>query len=47
MRVQPVLIYQREKNYQTTQGYIIRIIMKLQKLPGINKKEFPQDYKFS
>lgn len=21
--------------------------MKLQKLPGINKKEFPQDYKFS
>ena len=47
MRVKPQLIYQRERNYQTSLGYIIRIKMKLPKLPNIQKKEFPQDYKFS
>ena len=28
-------------------GKVIVVEMKLQKLPGINKKEFPQDYKFN
>jgi hypothetical protein len=47
MRVKSQLIYQRERNYQTSSGYLIRVKMKLQKLPNIQKKEFPQDYKFS
>lgn len=47
MRIRPLIIYERAKTHQTTYGYIIRIVMKLQKLPGINKKEFPQDYKFN
>lgn len=47
MRVEPQIIYERERTRQTTYGYIIKIVMKLQKLPGVNKKEFPQDYKFN
>jgi len=47
MRVKSVLIYQHEKTYQTTKNYIIRVKMKLVKLPSIKKKEFPQDYKFN
>jgi len=47
MRIKPLVIYQWARTHQTTQGYIIRIKMKLQSLPKINKKEFPQDYKFN
>ena len=47
MRIKPIIIYERERIHQTTQDYIIKIKMRLIRLPGINKKEFPNDYKFN
>ena len=41
------LIYQRKRTYLTTQGYVIKVIMKLFKSTDKSLLEFPEGYKFN
>ncbi|CAG8817558.1 4843_t:CDS:2, partial [Racocetra persica] len=43
----PELLLHIKEDFLMSSGKVIVVEMKLQKLPGLNKPEFPEDYKFS
>jgi hypothetical protein len=47
MRIKPEIRFHWKEDYLMMSGKIITIEMKLIRLPTINKKEYPNDYKFS
>ena len=47
MKIEPELEYYRKDKFWISSGKWITVEMKLVRLPKINKKEFPEDYKFS
>jgi hypothetical protein len=47
MRIKPELRIHEKANFFTSSGKVVILELKLIKLPHINKKEYPEDYKFS
>ena len=47
MWVEPEILLNRQEEFSTSSGKIIIVKVRLVHLPGINKKEYPDDYKFS
>ena len=47
VRIEPETKFHWKEDYLMSSGKEITIEMKLIKLPSIQKKEFPEDYKFS
>ena len=47
MRIEPEPKICEKANFFTSSGKVIILELKLIKLPYINKKEYPEDYKFS
>jgi hypothetical protein len=47
MRIEPELIIHRKENFLMSSGKIIVVEVKLKKLVGINKPEYPEDYKIN
>ncbi|WNE40530.1 MAG: hypothetical protein GBAus27B_000597 [Mycoplasmataceae bacterium] len=47
MRIKPELLIHRKENFLMSSGQVIVVEIKLQKLIGINKPEYPEDYKIN
>ena len=47
MRIESELIIHRKENFLMSSGKVIVVEVKLQKLVGINKPEYPEDYKIN
>jgi hypothetical protein len=46
MRIEPELKIREKANFFTSSGKVIILDLKLIKLPYVNKREYPKDYKF-
>jgi len=47
MRLEPELLLHHKENFLMSSGKVIIVEIKLQKLIGINKPEYPEDYKIN
>ncbi|MCE8163635.1 MAG: hypothetical protein I3273_07275 [Candidatus Moeniiplasma glomeromycotorum] len=47
VKMKPELIIHRKENFLMGSGKVIVVEIKLQKLVGINKSEYPEDYKIN
>jgi len=47
MKLEPELILHRKENFLMSSGKVIVVEIKLQKLTGINRPEYPEDYKIN